>query len=750
MLFLIYTVVLFTLLIPSVSQAYTWTVKQDSSGHYVQIQEAIDISDHGDTVLVSPGVYYENINFNGKNVCLASQYLITEDESYINNTILDGNDSGRVVDISNYETRDAKLIGFTIQHGSIPYLDDGLYVYGAGININDASPSILSCVIKNNNALFSSGGAGIAVLGTAEPYFSGLSIHDNWASRYGGGIAIGINSQPVFDGIEKCSIYNNYAGYDSDIFLSLAHPDDISIDLDTFTVSQANSNLVGLPPTLSFSVQFGYFEAVSHDLYVSPIGDDSNSGISFDQPLKTIQHALTIIESDSLNPKIIHLDEGVFAPSRGQHFPLNLRSQVSLQGTCKSLTTLDGEEKMQLIIAHYDNEYRVSDMGLIHAPYSFVYRTVTVTENINAIYSNLLFTGNSGGVMNMIDIGSEDYPHPQNSSIVLEDLEIIDNPCRQTLYLGRHKSTVFRNSILRHSIPVYDEVWGYELNYPVVISRGLYLDHKDTHLLQNVEISQNDNNGAESNFAASAIHIDGTSVELINCTIVDNSSSLGAAISMYRSKITIVNSILYNNEPNQVWMYNPLGDARDSVIIQNSIIQDNEWGISGYGSNDLHWLENNFDSSPLFQGGVNQPYDLSASSPAIDAGTDFFIWDGDTILNLDPDEYAGLAPDIGAYEYHDPDGIVDHINPKNFELYPNFPNPFNGSTQITFSIPEQKDVELRIFNLKGQQVEYQSFGSLTAGIHHVNWDARGLPSGLYLYGISSGEFKLSRKALLVK
>ncbi|MBT6994564.1 MAG: hypothetical protein HN952_06395, partial [Candidatus Cloacimonetes bacterium] len=83
--------------------AVTYEVKQDGSEDFITIQEGIDASANADTVLVHPGTYYENINFNGKNITVASLYLTTLDEQYLNQTIINGNQTGSCVRIMSGE-----------------------------------------------------------------------------------------------------------------------------------------------------------------------------------------------------------------------------------------------------------------------------------------------------------------------------------------------------------------------------------------------------------------------------------------------------------------------------------------------------------------------------------------------------------------------------------------------------------------------------------------------------------------------
>lgn len=85
-----------------------------------------------------------------------------------------------------------------------------------------------------------------------------------------------------------------------------------------------------------------------------------------------------------------------------------------------------------------------------------------------------------------------------------------------------------------------------------------------------------------------------------------------------------------------------------------------------------------------------------------------------------------------------------------FALKQNYPNPFNPSTKINFSIPAREFVTLSVYDLVGNQVETIVSRQLNAGEYEFNFNAKNLTSGVYFYTLKAGNFKETKRMLLVK
>jgi hypothetical protein len=176
---------------------------------YPTIQQGIDAGTEGDTVLVQPGTYYENINFNGRNIVLGSLFLTTGDTSYIEQTVIDGDSSGTVVTFENGEDNAAVIAGFVIQKG----LGTSR---GGGISCIYSDPTITYNHIRGNfsvgSHMIDGVGAGI-YCSYSDAVISHNTISGNlalglWTWGLGGGIYCWTSNPEISDNY----IFENHAG----------------------------------------------------------------------------------------------------------------------------------------------------------------------------------------------------------------------------------------------------------------------------------------------------------------------------------------------------------------------------------------------------------------------------------------------------------------------------------------------------------------------------------------------------------
>jgi hypothetical protein len=102
--------------------------------------------------------------------------------------------------------------------------------------------------------------------------------------------------------------------------------------------------------------------------------------------------------------------------------------------------------------------------------------------------------------------------------------------------------------------------------------------------------------------------------------------------------------------------------------------------------------------------------------------------------------------------YHNTIGIkkIESAIPENFELGQNYPNPFNPVTTITYDIPINTYVDIRLYDITGREVRQLVNERQTAGTYKISFDASELPSGIYFYRMSTATFTESKKMVLVK
>jgi parallel beta-helix repeat protein len=169
---------------------------------YPTIQQGIDASSDGDTVLVQPGTYVENINFNGHNIVLGSLFLTTGDTSYISTTVIDGDSAGSVVIFDSGENGATVILGFLIENGWANY--------GGAIKCINSGPLISCNIITGNTAgeeLSAGQGGAIYCDSGAYAKIALNMISGNLAWELGGGICC-LNESNI-------EIFNNIISYNN-------------------------------------------------------------------------------------------------------------------------------------------------------------------------------------------------------------------------------------------------------------------------------------------------------------------------------------------------------------------------------------------------------------------------------------------------------------------------------------------------------------------------------------------------------
>ena len=93
---------------------------------------------------------------------------------------------------------------------------------------------------------------------------------------------------------------------------------------------------------------------------------------------------------------------------------------------------------------------------------------------------------------------------------------------------------------------------------------------------------------------------------------------------------------------------------------------------------------------------------------------------------------------------------TDELLPKKFELFHNYPNPFNPVTKIKYAIPQPAHVRLEIYNVLGQRISTLVNENKSPGFYTVDFDASSLASGFYIYRILANDFHAVKKMLVTK
>ena len=88
--------------------------------------------------------------------------------------------------------------------------------------------------------------------------------------------------------------------------------------------------------------------------------------------------------------------------------------------------------------------------------------------------------------------------------------------------------------------------------------------------------------------------------------------------------------------------------------------------------------------------------------------------------------------------------------PKNIFLYQNYPNPFNPNTTISYQIPKASNVFIKVYDYLGREVTSIDEGLKQPGLYEINFNAKNLSSGIYIYKLETENYSISKKMIVLK
>lgn len=360
------------------------------------------------------------------------------------------------------------------------------------------------------------------------------------------------------------------------------------------------------------------------------------------------------------------------------------------------------------------------------------YDSSPTLKNLIVSNNNALGDQGSGGGIG-ISTGSES---------LIENVIIRDN----TAFMGGGLFIYYSSPTIRNLT--------IENNHAVDAGGGVAMQ-KSTPIFEQVVI----NNNTAVSYAGGIWIYDKSEVVLNRVTIYGNSCTTyngGGIWTLGGNTVYILNSILWNNSPDQIASYVSGVYAAGSIGIAYSDIEGGILGLHLARTDERLFLDNIMDMDPVFKNPANKNFKLKEGSHCIDAGAPLFIWEADTIVNISRDQYMGIAPEMGALESALTLKVDEPSqNPTAMTLDQNFPNPFNPSTRIAYTLTQPALVRMDIYDVHGNHIKTLFSDWQNAGKHVLQWDGsnyRGnqVQSGTYLYRLVCEEQILTRRMLLLR
>ncbi len=319
---------------------------------------------------------------------------------------------------------------------------------------------------------------------------------------------------------------------------------------------------------------------------------------------------------------------------------------------------------------------------------------------------------------------SNDTGKTWDSTGALYAFSLYYEPTTQVIYLGTNAA--FSNSCDIYTSTDFGQNWEWLYTFPRFYCgqfiTALYVTKKNQVILVGEVV--NNQISSRYTFYISRDHGQTFSVinqEYTNCVyriIEDESSNLYALLEF---------KLMVSTDEGQNWTTRSISssEALDSDY-SGRIFRTGDVGGVKYSSDmGINWIE--MDMSGLNSG---------IKDIIIDKNNRIFLATYEGVYKGEADSIVVSA------------GEITHVNDS--WLHQNYPNPFNPSTKIKYSVPKSSQVQIKVFDVLGNEIETLVNEEKPAGTYELTWYAEVLPCGVYFYQLRAGEFVQTRKMILIK
>ena len=710
------------------------------------IQAGIDAAGDGDTILVAQGTYTENINFYGKAITVASQYLIDPDSAHIYNTIIYGSDPAfadfaSTVTFLTGEDTTSILCGFTITGGTGMYLSTDDARVGGGIVCYYASAKIIHNIITGNEVSYENHawGGGIACIKESGVYWT--IVEDNWIHD---NQSITISGDATGGGIE---IWGN---------------------------ARVNNNLI------------------ENNHSSSETGHSGGGGITHvavNNPLDTLYFDDNIVRGNAVSSASNYARGGGFLGNQSEIFVTNCSFEYNV---CEGGNETSGGAIMiyDAVVTLTSNIIKNNTVSSFNNPslgggVSLWLCDSYLSENIISYNSAIASTQACGGA---IHFWKNEYTKLDNNIITYNEVDADDYCWGAGIVCFEPNGSLYfsKNEFSYNSCDF--SVTG--LGGGLGISDGN--DHEiiiDANSFDNNSVTNGGGLFLRSNY----------NLRLTNNLITKNNTKVGGALVFYHPakeeglevfsrnlyRPAVINNTIYGNTAidnsgaiylncasnipvmfNNIFYYNTSGDG--SLINNNSPSDTLVVSFSDIDETNIigAWEgEGNIDEDPEFVDPDDYDFHLSPMSPCRCFATESIEYDGiwyyAPTIDFDgnnrplPLIYNVFVPDMGAYEetLTPCDVGVSEMDQENAALQI-YPNPTYGISDIRYQTPTKEGdirfVILEVYDIHGQKVMTLANEKQAAGEYTVRFDGTKLPAGIYFIRLHVGKLYENIKLILIR